>query len=76
MLVVDEWFEWDIEREVFALSAADVHQISCTWEEAVPITMEAYRHHPVRCVKSLLYSVTMMNIYIDIEYSVVIFEQL
>ena len=49
---------------------------TCHREEVVPISVEGETHHPVSHVEGLLDSVAMVDVYIDVEDSLVVFEQL
>lgn len=72
--IIDAFFQWHVERVTDAFAGASLFEVACTGEE-VTIPVKAHRHHSVRCVKGFFDTVTMMDINVDIEDSVVILEQ-
>jgi hypothetical protein len=54
---------------------ASVLDITSAWEE-IAISMERYGHDSICAVEGFLDSISMMNVDIDIEYSVMIFQEL
>lgn len=40
---------------------------TCSWKKVVPVFVEGYSHDAVSQVKSFLYAVTVVNVYVDVE---------
>ncbi len=59
-----------------SLSLADAVQIARPREEVVPILVEGHRHDPVGGQKCLFHSISMVNINVNIQHPIVIFQQL
>ena len=53
---------------------ACILDITCAWEE-ISISMERYRHYSICAVKGFLDSISMMHIDVNIEYSVMVFQE-
>lgn len=54
---------------------SNILQVARAWKE-ITIAMKRDSHHSIRAVECLLNTITMMDIDIDVEYSIVILEQL
>jgi hypothetical protein len=81
LFVVHALFKRDVQGEVFALATADVHQISSSGEKfitlaIVPISVETHAHDSVGCIKSFFYTVTVVNVNVDVQNPIVVLEQL
>ena len=52
-----------------------LHDLS-TWKEALAIAMEWKSKNPVCVEESLLYSITMVDVYVDVQHTSMMFQQL
>ena len=43
------------------------HVSTCPWKEEVPIFVEGDSHDTISEVESFLYSISMMNVYVNVE---------
>ena len=49
---------------------------TCPREEVLPISVEGETEHPVRHVEGLLHPVAMVDVYVYVEHSLVVLQQL
>jgi hypothetical protein len=47
--------------------------VTTTWEEVVSVLMERYCHYSVGAVKGFFYSIAVVDVYVDVEYSLEVF---
>lgn len=75
-LIIDSYFQWNVQGIVFSDPFADCIDIACSWEEFLPVLMERDSHHSISHIEGLLYTVSMMDIYIKVQDTLVILQQL
>ena len=73
--VVDAVTEGEVEAVVFAAPGSDIPEVSCAGE-ILPVLVEADRHHSVRGVERLLHSISVVDVDINVENPLVVFQQL
>lgn len=74
-VIINATVERDIESIVLAFPVANILQISSSREE-VSISVERDCHDSVSAVESFFDTISMVDIDIDIEYTVMVLEQL
>lgn len=71
-MVINSILEWNIERVVFSLLCSDLIHVPRPGKEVVTKLVEGDSHDPVCEVESLLNSVAMVNINVNVEHSWVV----
>jgi len=65
----------NVDSVALSFSFSNVPKVSSSREE-IPIPMETHRHHSIRRKESFFNSITVMNINVNIEDSLVVLEEL
>ena len=67
--------EREVKAVVLPASGPDIPEVPRPGE-VLPVLVEGHRHDPVRGVEGLLYSVPVVDVYVYVEYPLVVLQQL
>ena len=72
--VVQSFLQGHVQGIPRALAVANLVGVAGAGKE-IPVLVERQRHHPVRTVKRFLHTVPVMNVDVDVQHSLVAFQQ-
>ena len=74
-LVIESLIEWKVDSMVCSWIFANIIDMSCSWEVIFEF-MERTGHNSISQIKRLFDSISMMDIYVNVENSLISFQQL
>lgn len=76
IFIINANFQRNIQGIVLPFSLSYCVYTACSWKEVISILMEADRHNPICEVKCFFNSIAVVHVYVEIEHSCMIFQQL
>ena len=74
-LIIESFLKRNIERIIQTLACASLFEIAGAWEE-VTVPMEGYSHDSVSRVEGLLHAISMVDVDVDVQNSIMILQKL
>lgn len=72
--IIHTFIQWEIDRMISTIFFSNVINVSCTWEIVFKF-MERACHYSISKIKGLFNTITMMNININVQDSLISFEK-